>query len=131
MRMIKNYRPITLLRAVFKVWERLLATTLNKYTRNQPTSPDVNGVTAGVSPNDVPRTAKNVRKSRTSSILHVNRLNKAYNRVNRKLLWTILHRMGFPALLVKALISTYSVCEEMIMIEGTVFTAYLLANGLC
>ena len=57
-------------------------------------------------------------------------LNKAYNRVNREKLWTILWNKGIKGKLIKAIISTYSHCSETIMIGGKKSDSLNLVKGL-
>ena len=57
-------------------------------------------------------------------------LNKAYNRVNRTILWVMLQQMQVGPLLILAIMSTYEVCEDTIMLGGTAFDAYSLLKGL-
>jgi hypothetical protein len=130
-----NYRPITLLTTLFKIWERVLNTRLTATLE----------ITDGISPlqsgsrskYSAPWTIlarsvliKNARdEGKDIFVLNID-LNKAYNRVNREKLWTILWDKGIRGRLLKAIISTYSHYTEKIMIGGKHSDVLELIKGL-
>ena len=126
---ISNYRPITLLTALFKIWKRILN---NKLTTIRDSLNSLSPLQSGSRSNHSPSWTIIVRKILTKKsleekpledkptifVLQVD-LNKAYNRVNREILWTTLWDMGIKGLLWKAIISTYSHISEIIKIGNT------------
>ena len=69
------------------------------------------------------------KTGRTMHTLHVD-LSKAYNRVSRKRLWTILFKSGVKGKLWLALMSTYSKSSEYIKLRSRPWTELDLINGL-
>ena len=131
---INNYRPITLLRTILKVWEKLLTTTLTAATKGHYPPPSQFGCSKGTSApmailvlRAILRMAGELKLQVYASQID---LNKAYNRVNRKLLWAKLHKMGVPVILIKAIESTYTHCREATRLGSTLGIPYLLLAGL-
>lgn len=130
-----NYRPITLLTTLFKIWERLLNTRLTAILEmTDAISPLQSGSRSKYS---APWTIlarsvliKNARnKGKDIYVLNID-LNKAYNRVNREKLWTIMWHKGIRGRLLKAISGTYSHCTETIMIGGKHSDVLELTKGL-
>ena len=132
---IKNYRPITLLNTVFKIWERVLETRLRA-------TMELRGL---ISPNQF-GSRKNMDTKQSLFITqylinwssdngkklylaHMD-LSKAYNRVNRARLWNLLHKNGLQGKLWNSLRSTYSHQSEQITIGTHSSIPYHLTNGL-
>ena len=117
-----NYRPITLLTTFFKIWERILNTRLTTILEmTDGISPLQSGSRRKYSaPWTILARSAIIKQTRATDkdiyVLNID-LNKAYNRVNREKLWTILWNKGIKGKLIKAIISTYSHCSETIMIE--------------
>ena len=134
---IGNYRPITLLSTLFKIWERILN---NRLTIILDTNKAMSPLQSGSRANFSAAWTIVVRKILTTDtlkaepkkdvfVLQVD-LNKAYNRVNRDILWTILWNMGIKGLLWKAIISTYSSISEVIRIGKKDSDTLQLRKGL-
>ena len=129
-----NYRPITLLRTIFKLWERLLCNILTTETKGHYPPPNQFGSVAGTSAHLALLALRALLRRAASFNLPIYTtqidLNKAYNRVNRGLLWAILLAMGISTTLIKAIESTYTHCQEQIRIGGYTSTPYSLLSGL-
>jgi hypothetical protein len=131
---IKNYRPITLLNSMFKMWEGILESR-------------VRVVIEGVYP---PNLQMGSRKQNSAAytimakkcLIRLAKLtgkpimtlqidmNKAYNRVCRDILWADLYKYGIRGKLLKAVVSTYASAKESICIGGKTSTSFTLLNGL-
>ena len=131
---IKNYRPITLLTSMFKMWEGILETR----TRT---------VIEGVYPPDLQMGSRKqnsaaytimakqclirLAKATGQSVISLQiDMNKAYNRVCRDMLWADLYEYGVRGKLLKAIVSTYASAKEAIRIGGNTSDLFSLLNGL-
>ena len=132
--LIKNYRPITLLTALFKTWESIL----ERRTRT---------IIEGVHP---PNAQMGSRKNNSSAYTIMTKLslmrqakanntpfitlqidmNKAYNRVDHQVLWLDLYELGIRGHLLKSIMSTYKTAQESIRIGGKESSQFTLPNGL-
>ena len=132
--LIKNYRPITLLNSIFKLWETLLeirtrAVVEGKYPPDlQMGSRKQNSATYTIMANKcLMRLAK--KTGQPFITLQID-MNKAYNRVCRDMLWADLFEYGVRGLLLKAIISSYKSAKESIRIGGITSAIFKLLNGL-
>jgi hypothetical protein len=132
---IKNYRPITLLNSFFKIWEKVQEERLKKFYEQHNLLSDLQfGNRSNMGGDMALFTTKalmaQARKTgRTMHMLHVD-LSKAYNRVSRDRLWTILFKNGVKGKLWLALMSTYSKSSEYIKLGSKPWTELDLLNGL-
>ena len=112
---IGNYRPITLLKSLFKTWEKILSTMLSEALGGRHPPPNQFGSLPGTSAPVAILVLRSLLRLAGRAGLPVYAtqidLNKAYNRVNRNLLWAKLHTMGVPAHLIKCIESTYTHCR--------------------
>jgi hypothetical protein len=130
---IINYRPITLLNNIFKIWERILETRLRHFA-------ETNNLLSHL------QMGSRKRKSTIETFLASNLLqhqhkknpiftaqvdlSKAYNRVNRTFLWNHLHDSGVPGSLWSSLISTYAQHTDCIKIGRKSSNESSLPNGI-
>lgn len=131
---IGNYRPITLLNSLFKTWERLLTTLLSETLGGSSPPPNQFGSQKGTSaPIAILVLRALLRQAgATGQPVYAAQvdLNKAYNRVNRNLLWAKLLKMDVPTTLIQAIESTYTMCKEAIRIGADEGDPYDLTMGL-
>ena len=130
---ITNYRPITLLSTLFKVWEKILDRRIRKIVTELIPYPQMGSLKHNSSTLATLTMKllllKAKREGRTVFSVQVD-MNKAYNRVKRKPLWSKLHRLGIKGLLLKAIMSTYDSATEYITIGNTPSRKFSLDNGL-
>ena len=126
----KNYRPISLLEVIFKLYEKLLEVRLRDFveqkkciTHLQMGSRAKMGTTEAL--------------FQMMSTVHTNKatlglldLSKAYDRVWRKGLWVKLDRIGVSGNLMRALHSTYSHPSAEIKIGDKTSKKYNLTDGV-
>ena len=128
---IKNYRPITLLNTLHKIWERILEQrlrTLTTVSEEQMGSQPGNSATiATMTKRSLLRLAKRLHIDIHSLQLD---LSKAYNRVCRKTLWNKLAKLGVKGKLWAAIISTYEQAQDQIKIGSTLSSPFHLDFGL-
>ena len=130
----KNYRPITLLTALFKTWETLL----EKRTRTIIKGKHPPNAQMGSSKqNSAAYTImaklsimRQARKANTPIITLQIDMNKAYNRVCHEVLWTDLYEFGIRGHLLRAIVSTYESARESIKIGKWTSDPFTLPNGL-
>ena len=131
---IGNYRPITLLNSLFKTWERLLTTLLSESLAGSSPPPNQfgsqKGTSAPIALMVLRALFRQARNTGTPVYAAQVDLNKAYNRVNRKLLWAKLMDMDVPIKLIEAIESTYTECKESIRIGANMGDPYTLLMGL-
>jgi len=131
---IGNYRPITLLNSLFKTWERLLTTLLSESLAGSSPPPNQfgsqKGTSAPIALMVLRALFRQARNTGTPVYAAQVDLNKAYNRVNRKLLWAKLMDMDVPIKLIEAIESTYTKCKESIRIGANMGDPYTLLMGL-
>jgi hypothetical protein len=130
---ITNYRPITLLCTLFKLWEKILDKRVREIVVNL-----IPPIQMGSLKNNSAALAtitkkllilKAKRENRSVFSIQVD-MNKAYNRIKRKPLWTKLHKLGIKGLLLKAVMSTYDSATERITIGSCPSGNFTLENGL-
>jgi hypothetical protein len=131
---ILNYRPITLLTAIFKIWERILEQRTRKITETlfpntlQMGSQKKNSAHAATM---VTKGLHLLAREQGHDIFSASvDMNKAYNRVNRSKLWSILKRMGITGTLLSNIMATYTKAEDKIMIGATISQPFHLEAGL-
>jgi hypothetical protein len=131
---ILNYRPITLLQALFKIWERILEQRARKLVLNLYPNPLQMGSQKDNSSHAATIMTKGIHllvHSQDKSVLSASiDMNKAYNRVNRNKLWLILENMGIHNLLLQAIINTYTDAMDFIKIGNTTSEPFHLKAGL-
>ena len=129
---IKNYRPITLLNSIFKLWERVLEIRLREHMEsNNLLSTLQFGSRAKRGTVDL-LCALNTLLDQASGeryMLSID-LSKAYNRVIRSKLWAKLHEYGVEGELWHALMNTYSACTDVIKIGSNRSKEFALKNGV-
>ena len=132
---IANYRPITLLTTLLKVWERLLKTRLALLIKGSHSIPDAQMGSQKISSAYLAILIKRILlidvTNQTGDIYSAQiDMNKAYNRVNRTKLWNILKQLGIQGNLWECIISTYSHAFEQIIIGDKTSTKTKLARGI-
>jgi hypothetical protein len=131
---IANYRPITLLNTLFKLWEKVL----DRATRDQLEGDFPNQLQMGSqAANSATMTIAASKAIMQTAVEHGKQvytasidMNKAYNRVNRNRLWTILRKMGVPDYLLTAIMSTYENASDTICVGQSTSKPFHLKNGL-
>ena len=132
--LIKNYRPITLLNSIFKMWETLLETRTRSVIEGQhPPNLQMGSRKQNSAAYTIMAKKCLVRMAtRTNQpiiTLQID-MNKAYNRVCRDVLWADLFEYGVRGRLLKAIVSSYESAKEAIKIGGMTSCIYTLLNGL-
>ena len=117
---ITNYRPITLLNSLFKLWEKILDTRArtiiqDKYPLHlQMGSQKGNSSSWTILASNI-LIDKALEEGKPIYIASID-MNKAYNRVNRNKLWAILESMGITGNLLLNIMNTYKNAKEIIII---------------
>ena len=126
---IRNYRPITLLNALHKIWERILEQRLRQLVSTEHaqmgSKAKNSAAVATMTKRSLFRLAKRMKLDIHSLQLD---LSKAYNRVDRNMLWNKLIDMGVKGKLWSAIISTYAEAMDQIRI-GRVRVPGRVAKG--
>jgi hypothetical protein len=130
---IKNYRPITLLNAIFKIWEKILLNRLmdnidspNSIHQTQFGSTKHFGAVDAILAMNLMKEANKGCDTYSATI----DLSKAYNRVNRAKLWHKLAKLNIPNYLLILIKSTYDQHKESYKIGGETTQPIQLKNGL-
>jgi hypothetical protein len=129
----KNFRPITLLNCVFKLYEKVLERRLRTVVKSNGGIPDIQkGAIPNTGTNEALFTilstlADNQSTPATLALLD---LSKAYDRVWRKGLWAKLWELGIKGRLLRAVMSTYSQPELEVKMGTTSSDAFVMRNGL-
>ena len=93
--MLKNYRPITLLNMIYKIWATILsnrlATILNLLTSETQTAYKNSRSTLDV----LSILQKNIKNDNATGLILID-LSKAFDTINRNLIWAILYGKGLP-----------------------------------
>ena len=131
---VKNYRPITLLASLFKLWETVLEQRVRAATAGtQPPLAQTGSQKNNSSAYTIMAKKCLVRQAESQDkpllTLQVD-MNKAYNRVCREVLWTDIYEYGVKGKLLKAVVGTYAAARETTKIGSTVSDTYKLPNGL-
>ena len=127
-----NYRPITLLSSVFKLYEKILEIRLRKFLEDNNLIPEIQigarsntGTTEGLftilsafQQNEGPKTA---------ALLD---LSKAYDRVWRKGLWAKLWQLKVRGTLFRAIMATYTKPMMEVHMGGATSDPFRMENGL-
>ena len=133
--LIKNYRPITLLETLFKIWEKILQIRLRTIIEARfCLSPNQFGCRRKLGADMaifVTQSLIDETLTSTSTLLiqHVD-LSQAYNRVSRVSLWCKLWKLGIRGNLWKAIISTYEHPTEEIKLGSPPWASFSLSEGL-
>ena len=97
---INNYRPITITNIIYKIWATVLTNKIKPYL-NFLTSEQQNAYKDGRSTIDVLYLLNNQFKNEKTNQLILLDLSKAFDTINRDLLWAILYERGLPSNLIK------------------------------
>jgi hypothetical protein len=128
---VKNYRPITLLNTLHKIWERILEQRLRSVTvtahAQMGSKAGNSATTATMTKRSILRLAKRLKTDVHSLQLD---LSKAYNRVCRKTLWNKLISLGVKGKLWTAIMSTYDHADDQIRIGNRYSDPFHLDFGL-
>ena len=132
---IKNYRPITILTTLLKVWEKVIEREIRSTVDEGGKLSSLQIGTKRGSTQEMALLATNIllehsRQSHSHVYLAHLDLSKAYNRVRRGILWEDMKKLGVPASAIKAAQSTYSHYKERIHIGNTYSRWYTPRNGL-
>ena len=132
--LIKNYRPITLLTSIFKLWEAILETRTRTVIEGQhPSDLQMGSRKQNSAAYTIMAKKCLVRLAKltgqTFTTLQID-MKKAYNRVCRDMLWADLYEYGVRGRLLKAIVSTYTSAKETIRIGGMTSATFTLPNGL-
>jgi hypothetical protein len=131
---IKNYRPITLLTSLFKMWEGILESRVRIIIEGAQL-PNLQMGSSKQNSSAYTIMAKKclIRLAKLTGqpiiTLQID-MNKAYNRVCRDMLWAELYEFGIRGRLLKAIVSTYKTAKEMVRIGGVTSSFFTLLNGL-
>ena len=132
---IENYRPITLLEILFKLWEKILQIRVRNYIEMKfCLSPNQFGCRRKLGADMAIFATQSlideaVRNTNTLLMLHID-LSKAYNRIPRISLWVKLWKLGVRGKLWKAIISTYDNPTEFIKLGALPWPSFSLSDGL-
>ena len=97
---INNYRPITITNIVYKIWAAVISNRLKPYM-NILTNELQSAYKTGRSTIDVLYLLnKNIKKWKTEQIILFD-LAKAFDSIDREILWTTLYESGLPSNLIK------------------------------
>jgi len=130
---VQNYRPITLLSSLLKLWEKILETRLRKIAEHH-----LPHLQMGSRANNSAEAAAILQSILLNKVDLENKyiyitnldMNKAYNRVKRTQLWNKLFNIGVQGPLLENIISLYTTAWEIIQIKGDKSTLFALPNGL-
>jgi hypothetical protein len=132
---IANYRPITLLTSLLKIWERILKNRLTMLVGKANAIPDHQMGSQKISSAYLAILIKRILLLDTHEITgeifsaQID-MNKAYNRVNRTKLWGILKDIGVHGNLWANIMATYSHAFEQIIIGAQKSEKACLDRGL-
>ena len=91
---IKNYRPITLITIIYKIWE-IMANRINPYMELLTTGQQT-AYKQGRSTIDILSLIQNsIQNEETRQLILID-LSKACGSIDRNTIWTILYQQGFP-----------------------------------
>jgi hypothetical protein len=130
---IANYRPIALLNTIFKLWETILFHKLHhELDLKAIILPSQFGSQKELGATDAILAINLIKEANKHTPLYTATidLSKAYNRVNRNLLWSKLHKLGVPPALLTAIKSTYTFHTETYKIGGDTTKPNTIQNGL-
>ena len=92
---LDNYRPVTLLNIIYKIWAIVITNRISPLM-NHITSEMQTAYKKGRSTLDVLALVNNhMNKDDNASLILID-LSKAFDRINRKVLWTTLYESGIP-----------------------------------
>ena len=118
---IKNYRPLSLLNTLYKMFTSIINNRIKEAAQEQ-IHPDQTGFVANRNIHDaIKRTQAVIDTACTRKtplyILFVDQ-EKAYDRIDHDYLFTALQAFGFPTMVIKAIQKIYSSATSSIMING-------------
>ena len=130
---ISNYRPISLLNTIFKIWERVLYSKLKQQinirlvtSKAQFGSQQGKGATDAILANNIIQEGTDQDSFYSATV----DLSKAYNRIDRSKLWVKLNELGVSCALIAIIKSTYSNHNEIYKIGGDTTPPLKLKRGL-
>ena len=130
----KNYRPITLLTALFKTWESILEQRVRSIIEGvHPPDAQMGSRKKNSSAFTIMTKLSLMRQAKASETPFITLqidMNKAYNRVNHQVLWLDLYELGIRGQLLKSIMSTYKTARESIRIGCWESDHFNLPNGL-
>jgi hypothetical protein len=129
----KNYRPITLLNCIFKLYEKVLETRLRTIIEKNHLIPELQkGAKSESSTLEALFTVLSAleQNESTPATIALLDLSKAYDRVWRKGLWVKLWSIGIRGKLLRAIMSTYSNPTMVVRLTNTVSDSFDMKNGL-
>ena len=132
--LIKNYRPITLLTALFKTWESILEQRVRTIIEGvHPPDAQMGSRKKNSSAFTIMTKLSLMRQAKANDTPFITLqidMNKAYNRVNHQVLWLDLYELGIRGHLLKSIMSTYKTARETIRIGCWDTDHFTLPNGL-
>ena len=130
----KNYRPITLLTALFKTWESILEQRVRTIIEGvHPPDAQMGSRKKNSSAFTIMTKLSLMRQAKASNTPFITLqidMNKAYNRVNHQVLWLDLYELGIRGHLLQSIMSTYKTARESIRIGCWDSDQFTLPNGL-
>jgi hypothetical protein len=129
----RNFRPITLLNCVFKLYEKVLERRLRVVVQSKGGIPDIQkGALPDTGTNEALFTILSVLKENQTipATLALLDLSKAYDRVWRKGLWAKLWTFGIKGRLLRAVMSTYSHPGLEVKMGTTTSDKFTMNDGL-
>ena len=97
---LKNFRPITLINIICKIWAIIMTIRLTPYM-NVLTRGTQTAYKQGRSTIDIPPVVQNILKQKGTKLLILIDLSKAFDSVHREILWAILYEKGVPWEMIK------------------------------
>merc|ERR1712112_158607 len=92
---LKNFRPITLLNIVYKIWAIIFTNRLTPYM-NLLTQETQSAYKTGRSTIDILSLIQNQIQNEDTRQLILIDLSKAFDSIDRNILWTVLYEKGLP-----------------------------------
>ena len=127
----KNYRPISLLETLFKLYEKVLEKRLNAFIFNNNLLPNAQmGSRKHSGTIEAIYNLLSVITTTSHPTLGLLDLSKAYDRVWRTGLWTKLINIGVSGKLLRAIHSTYSNPQALVKIGDKKSNTYSMKEGL-
>ena len=133
LRLPKNWRPISLLDVLMKIMSSIIATRLDKYLSEKVGIQEQSGFSSGRGCADCTMSLKIVLQNlsavgQETFVLFVD-LVKAFDSVNRDMLWQILAKFGVPESLIGVIREMYTDVQIKCDVNGVVFT-FALKSGV-
>ena len=129
----RNYRGISLLNVMYKIYARIITSRLKVITETH-ISEEQNGFRKGRACIDNVFTIKQIIEKRREFNLETHMafidLQKAFDKVNRLELWNILNNKGYPSHIIKVIRSLYKDTKMVIEIDGEITEELKTNQGL-